>query len=118
MYKLTFDRAGSLVLLTITGMLSVADVHALVAEMIDGVAAARFTSYGLIIDISDAPVQSQDMITAIGAQMARMQRVRSIAIVTGAMLARMQVRRIFTQPFVGFVESHREALEWVASVDA
>ena len=81
--------------------------------MVRLVAEARFTTYALIIDISNCPVQSQDMIAAMKRNLSHMQRVRSIAIVTGATLVRLQVRRIFTQPFVRFVDSYREALEWV-----
>ncbi|MEG3175292.1 hypothetical protein U1872_03555 [Sphingomonas sp. RB3P16] len=113
MYKITVDRGHALVKIDMHGMLEVADTARLVSDLIAQVTEARFDSYALIIDVSQCPVQSQDMIGAMAQHLTRMQRARGVAIVTGTMLARLQVRRVFSQPFAHFVSTYDEALRWV-----
>ena len=115
MYKITVDRGHALIKLEMRAMLDVADAARLVSELIEQVAEAKFESYALILDIAECPVQSQDMIAAMGQHLTRMKRVRAIAIVTGTMLARLQVRRIFSQPFTRFTSTYDEGLRWVLS---
>ncbi|MDY7525978.1 hypothetical protein [Sphingomonas sp. 10B4] len=115
MYKITVDRGHALVKIEMRAMLDVADSARLVSELIAQITDARLASYALILDIAQCPIQSQEMIAAMGEHLTKMQRVRAIAIVTGAMLARLQVRRIFSQPFNRFTSTYDEALRWVLS---
>jgi hypothetical protein len=70
-------------------------------------------NYAMVIDVSACNIQAQDMIKAMGEHMAAMPKARAIAIVTGSSLARMQVRRLFTQPYARIVSTQEEALAWV-----
>lgn len=115
MYKIVIDRQHALVRLDMTGMLSRADADRLVAELVAQIAAARLPSYAFIIDVSRSPVQAQDMIAAMGEHLAKMKNARALAIVTGATLVRLQVRRIFDQPFARFTNTYDQALAWVLS---
>lgn len=113
MYSITVDRADALVNLQLYGMLTVADTNMLVTDLIQQITDAKLDSYGMIIDVSRCPVQSQDMVNAMGQHLTRMRRARALAVVTGTMLARLQVRRIFSQPFARFTSTLEEARNWV-----
>lgn len=115
MYKLVVDRQHSLVRLDMEGMLTPAQADQLVGDLMRQIAAARFASYALVIDVSRCPVQAQDMIGAMGAHLTKMKNARALAIVTGTTLVRIQVRRIFDQPFTRFAATYDEALAWVLS---
>ena len=75
--------------------------------------AHRLRSYTMVIDVSECPIQSQDMILAMGKHMAEMPKARALAIVTGSSLARMQVRRLFTQPYARVTSTVAEGRAWV-----
>ena len=64
----------------------------------------KLTDYAMVIDVRDCPIQQQGVIKAMGEHMARMPKARAIAIVTGRSLAKMQVRRLFTQPYARIVD--------------
>ncbi|WBH17454.1 hypothetical protein [Sphingomonas radiodurans] len=113
MYKIIVDRSHALVKIEMEGMLSVAEADALVGDLIRQITEARLASYGLIIDVSRCPVQAQDMIATMGAHLAGMKNARALAVVTGTMLVRLQVRRIFDQPFTRFTATYDEARRWV-----
>ena len=115
MYKIVVDRPHSLVRIDMEGMLSPAEADRLVGDLIARITAAGMPSYALIIDVSRCPAQAQDMIATMGAHMSKMKHARALALVTGTMLVRLQVRRIFDQPFTRFAETYDEALAWVVS---
>lgn len=115
MYKLVVDRHHALIRLDMEGMLSPADADRLVEDLIGQIAAARLARYGLIIDVSRCPVQAQDMIAAMGGHLTMMKHAHALAIVTGTTLVRLQVRRIFDQPFTRFTTTYAEALAWVVA---
>ncbi|WP_085808576.1 hypothetical protein [Sphingomonas sp. TZW2008] len=115
MYKIVVDRAHALVKIEMEGMLSVAQADALVGELIAKITAARLDRYALILDVSRCPVQAQDMIAAMGGHLTKMRNAHALGIVTGTMLVRMQVRRIFDQPFTRFTATYDEARAWVLS---
>lgn len=115
MYKIVVDRTHALIRLDMHGMLTRADADRLVADLIAQITAARLPSYAMIIDVSRCPVQAQDMIAAMGDHLTRMKNARALAIVTGTTLVRLQVRRIFNQPFTRFATSYDDALAWVVS---
>ncbi|MBY0300975.1 MULTISPECIES: hypothetical protein [Sphingomonas] len=115
MYKIVVDRTHTLIRLDVTGMLTAAVADQLAGDMIARVMEAQLESYVLIIDISRCPVQSQDIIGLIGGHLTKMKRARGVAIVTGSTLVRLQLRRIFDQPFTRFAATHAEALDWLLS---
>lgn len=73
------------------------------------------SGYAIVIDITACPIQQQDTLQAFVIHMAAMPKARAIAIVTGSSLARMQVRRVFTQPYARVVATVPEARAWVLS---
>ena len=77
--------------------------------------AHRLRRYRMIIDVSDCPIQSQQMIGEMGRHMATMPRAYALAVVTGSSLARMQVRRLFTQSYVRITATVEEGRAWVLS---
>lgn len=115
MYKIVVDRTHALIRLNMHGMLTRTDADQLVADLIAQITAARLPGYALIIDVSRCPVQAQDMIAAMGDHLTKMKNGRALAIVTGTTLVRLQVRRIFNQPFTRFATSYDDALAWVVS---
>ena len=113
MYKIVVDRTHALIRLDMEGLLSPAEGNELVRDLIGRIAAARLASYALIIDVSRCPVQGQDMVATMGEHLTKMKHARALAIVTGTTLVRLQVRRIFNQPFTRFASSYDDALAWV-----
>jgi hypothetical protein len=55
----------------------------------------KMPRYALVIDVTDCPVQAQEMIRSMGKHMATMPKARALAVVTESALARLQVRRLF-----------------------
>lgn len=115
MYKIIIDQAHTLVRLDIEGMVSTAEADRLVDDLIAQITAAQLASYALIIDVARCPVQTQDMVATMRARLPEMKRVRALAVVTGTTLARLQVRRVFQQPFVRFTETYEDARAWTLS---
>lgn len=73
----------------------------------------KLRSYAMVIDVTKCPIQGQDMIRVMGEHMATMPKARALAIVTGSSLARMQVRRLFTQPYARITATVAEGRAWV-----
>ncbi|WP_294264411.1 hypothetical protein [uncultured Sphingomonas sp.] len=115
MYKIVVDRTHSLVKLDMEGMLSPVEADRLVADLIARITAERMSSYALIIDVSRCPVQAQDMIAAMRGHLGGMKNARAVAVVAGSMLVRLQLQRIFDQPFTRITNSYDEARAWVLS---
>lgn len=113
MYKIAVDPIHALVRLQMNAMLGVPDTERLVADLIKTITEAKLDNYALIIDVSQCPVQSQDMIASMERLLKHMKRVRALAIVTGKTLVRLQVQRIFLQPYARFASTTDEALKWV-----
>lgn len=113
MYKIDIDAPNALVVVELAGMLSVEEVDDFVATLIHRITQARLSSYAMLIDVSHCPVQSQEMINAMEQKLRLMQRARALAVVTGSSLARLQVRRIFTQPFARFSSTREAGRDWV-----
>lgn len=69
----------------------------------------------MIVDVSQAPIQSQGMIRAMGKHMKAMPKAQAIAVVTGSSLARMQIKRLFTQNYSRIVATIDKGRAWVLS---
>ncbi|WP_176590927.1 STAS/SEC14 domain-containing protein [Sphingobium sp. EM0848] len=69
--------------------------------------------YLLRMDMTDSAVQTQDAVGAFGRNLGDFPKARRIAIVTPSVIARMQVRRVMTQPYLRIFSLAEPALEWL-----
>lgn len=113
MYKIAIDRPRNLVEVALGGLMTVQEVAEYIADLQRQFIANHMRSYVMIIDVSQAPIQSQDMIRAMGQHMGAMPKARAIAVVTGSSLARMQIKRLFTQSYSRIVTTIEEGRAWV-----
>lgn len=113
MYQIDVDGPSSVVNVKLGGMMSVEEVAGYIAELYRICVSQRLTDYAMVIDVRDCPIQQQGVIKAMGEHMARMPKARAIAIVTGRSLAKMQVRRLFTQPYARIVDDVEQGRAWV-----
>jgi hypothetical protein len=95
--------------------MSTQEVADYIGELRSTIAFWRLDSYAMVINVSDCPIQLQEMIKSMGAHMATMLKARALAIVTGSSLARMQIKRLFTQPYARIVSTIEEGRAWVLS---
>jgi len=118
MYQIETDRRRNLIAVTLGGMLSVGEVAAYIAELRERFRAERFTAgYRILIDVDACCIQSQAMIEAMREHMVRFPKASRIAMATGSSLARMQVKRLMTQPYARVFESRAEGLAWLVAPD-
>lgn len=115
MHDIRVDARLRLVEATLAGMLTVDGVTSYVGQLQQAFVANRLRDYVLIVDIADCPIQSQDVVAALRTHMVAMPKASAIAIVTGSSLARMQVRRLFDQPYARIVGNREAARAWVLS---
>jgi len=113
MYKIKVDKLNGLVEVELGGLMPTEEVAAYMHDLKLQFALNGLRSYSMVIDVSRCPIQSQDMIRAMGEHMAEMPKARALGVVTGSSLARMQVRRLFTQAYARITETVSEAREWV-----
>jgi hypothetical protein len=113
MYQIDVDGPSSVINVKLGGMMSVEEVAGYIAELYRICVSQRLTDYAMVIDVRDCPIQQQGVIKAMGEHMARMPKARAIAIVTGRSLAKMQVRRLFTQPYARIVDDVEQGRAWV-----
>lgn len=116
MHQITVTPSNNLVDITLSGLMSPDDVRTYIADLTHQMVKGRLSAgYRMIIDVSDCPIQTQDMINTMASHMSGMLKAGAIAIVTGSSLARMQVRRLFHQPYARVVGTPAEARAWVLS---
>ncbi|WP_267395765.1 MULTISPECIES: STAS/SEC14 domain-containing protein [unclassified Sphingomonas] len=114
MYRIAVDARRGLVEVVLSGMLSLDETATYINDLRRSFVVNKLQpNYAMVIDVSACNIQAQDMIKAMGEHMAAMPKARAIVIVTGSSLARMQVRRLFTQPYARIVSTQEEALAWV-----
>jgi hypothetical protein len=114
MYHIAIADADRLVHVRLGGLMSIEEVDAYMAELGRTMVAHRLTSdYRLIVDVTDCPIQTQAMIDRMRTHMANAPRAAAIAVVTGSSLAKMQIRRLFQQPYARIVQTLAEARAWV-----
>jgi hypothetical protein len=95
--------------------MTVDEVDAYIAELKCQLTAHRLSSYAMVIDVTDCLIQSQDMIRAMAVHMATMPKARALAVVTSSSLARLQIRRLFTQPYARVAATIAEGRAWLLS---
>ncbi len=113
MFSISVDKANELVEARLSGMMSVDEVAEYVTELKKQFVAHGLRTYAMVIDVTGCPIQSQDMINAMAQHMATMPKARSLAVVTGSSLAKMQIRRLFTQPYARITATIEEGRAWV-----
>lgn len=113
MYKIEVDGPHGVINVTLTGMMSIDEVAAYIADIRRACVTNRLREYAMVIDVRDCPIQQQDMIRAMGEHMALMPKAKALAIVTGRSLAKMQIRRLFTQPYARIVDTVEQGQAWV-----
>jgi hypothetical protein len=69
--------------------------------------------YLLRMDMSGSAVQTQDAVESFGRNLGDFPLARRIAIVTPSIIARMQVRRVMTQPYLRIFDLAGPALAWL-----
>ncbi|NWK95207.1 hypothetical protein DM806_05915 [Sphingobium lactosutens] len=77
------------------------------------VAEAFQPGYLLRMDMSDSAVQPQDAVAMFRTHFDGFPRARRIAVVTSSAIARMQVRREMTQPYMRIFGTADGALQWL-----
>jgi hypothetical protein len=115
MYSIRIDASHSVIEVELGGMMSADEAASYIADLKRAFVAHKLRSYAMVIDVSACPIQSQDMVRAMGAHMATMPKARALAVVTGSSLARMQVRRLFTQPYTRIVATVEEGRAWAVA---
>ncbi len=113
MYDIRVDRAHSVIEVTLGGMMTTEEVASYIADLKRVFVTDKLHDYAMVIDATDCPIQQQDIVQAMGVHMATMPKARALAIVTGSSLARMQIRRLFTQPYARVVASVEDGRAWV-----
>lgn len=113
MYTVRIDRVNGLVSVKLAGMMELAEVAAYIAELKRQFVAVGLRDYAMVIDVTDMPIQSQETINAMAQHMVSMPKARAIAVVTGRSLAKMQIRRLFKQPYCRITPTVNEGLAWV-----
>lgn len=113
MYDIKIDRPDELIEVQLSGLMTLEEVTSYINELKRLFVVHKIRSYAMVIDVTDCPIQTQDMIQAMGQHMATMPKARALAIVTGSSLARMQVRRLFKQPYARIAANQAEGRAWV-----
>lgn len=113
MYRITINKRMDLVEVELGGMMSLEEVATYMAELRRQFVLHQLRSYRIIIDVTEMPIQSQDMIRVMGQHMADMPKAYAIAVVTGKSLARMQIKRLFTQTYARITATVAEGRAWV-----
>jgi hypothetical protein len=113
MYKIRVDRKSELIEVTLGEMMSLDAVSNYITELKRQATFYKLQSYALVIDVTHCPVEAQEMIRSMGQHMVTMPKARALAVVTESALARMQVRRLFTQPYARIAGIAAEGRGWV-----
>ena len=116
MYDISIDDRLKLVSVKLGGLMSLDEVNHYIADL--GTAFVRHklqAGYLMMIDTSQATLQSQDVIGAFQKQIAHFPKARRIAMINGNSLARMQIRRVMTQDYTRIFDNVEEGRRWLLS---
>ena len=114
MYAIAINEDRNLVDVKLSGMLTLAEVKTYIADL--GAAFIRHRlrgGYLMMIDTTEATLQRQEVVAALRDQIAHFPKARRIAMINGSSLARMQVRRVMTQPYTRICASVAEGRAWL-----
>jgi len=121
MYKIRFDEASGILICSNSGFWTTEtaacffdDLNTAILEALKRSGQAR-----LLIDNSDFPVQSQEVIELMAERTERMEALRArTAIVMTRALAKIQAKRITNNPNVAIFEEPGAAKAWLLSTPA
>jgi len=114
MHSITVDSAHRLIEVVLAGTLTVAETDAYMTDLRSTMLRHGLRrDFAMVIDVGGCTIQTQDMIRAMGEHMATMPKARALAVVTESQLARLQVRRLFTQSYARVVSTREEGRAWV-----
>jgi hypothetical protein len=119
MYTIAFRHDLNLLDIHWTGQFTPATVDAYARELRARFAREGFRpGYRLRMDMTGSAVQPVVAATLINQRLRDFPRADRIAIVTRSAIARMQVRRFMTQPYLRIFDDAAAALDWLAGADA
>ena len=115
MFTIETDSRRRLVIMKLTGMLTVDDVTDLYRREHDAIRAmgCPLGEQLVLVDVTECPLQLQDIVAAFQRSMDSHAKGKRVAMVTGSSLARMQVRRIMRRDASALFNSRAEALAWL-----
>lgn len=116
MYDIQFRHDINLLDIAWRGLFDGKSVSAYAHEVKARFAAEGFRSgYLLRMDMSGSAVQPQDALAAFREHLGqgKFPRASRIAIVTASAIARLQVKREMTQPYLRIFEQAEPALQWL-----
>jgi hypothetical protein len=115
MFSVSTDPARKLVRLKISAMLTaeqVAELYRREHMAILGMG-CRLGDQLCIVDLTDCPLQLQDVVGAFQREIKSGAKARRLAMFTGNALARMQARRIMQRDDAAIFETREEAEAWL-----
>lgn len=114
MYHIDADGRAQFVSVKLAGLLTVDEVNRYIADMAESFNREKITpGYLLMIDTTEATLQTQEVVGALQQQIAKIPKAKRIAIVNGSSLARMQIRRVMTQEYMRLCASRADAMAWL-----
>jgi hypothetical protein len=119
MYTIDFRHDLNLLDISWSGLFTPAAVDAYATELLARFAREGFRpGYRLRMDMTDSAVQPVEAATLINRRLGDFPRATRIAIVTRSAIARLQVRRFMTQPYLRIFDDAAAALDWLMQADA
>ncbi len=114
MYDVSFELDAHLLAIRWHRIFTAAEAAAYTQDVMRRFLAARFRpGYRLIIDMSACGPQPQDTLAALARHMAPFPKASRIAIVVVGAIARAQVRRVMTQPYLRLFDDAASARAWL-----
>jgi hypothetical protein len=113
MYSIRTDQRNNIIHVKLSGLMCVFEVSHYIGDLQVEFTRHNLRDYAMVIDVTECPIQSQDMIRSMRYHMVSMPKARALAIVTGSSLARIQVRKLFTQPYARTVGTIDAGIAWV-----
>jgi hypothetical protein len=115
MFTITTEPRRKLVRIKVCGMLKVCDVadflqqeHAAIRAM-----GCPVGHHFVLADLTDCPLQLQEIIAAFQKSMTSPQRAKRVAVAVGSSLSRMQARRLLQREEVAMFDTVAEAEKWL-----
>jgi len=119
MYTIAFRHDLNLLDICWTGLFTPGAVDAYATELVARFAREGFRpGYLLRMDMTDSAVQPVQAATLINRRLGDFPRATRIAIVTRSAIARLQVRRFMTQPYLRIFDDAAAVLDWLTRADA
>jgi len=119
MFTITTEPARKLVRVKLAAMLTSDEVAELYRQERLAVAGlgCRPGEHLCLVDLTDCPLQLQDVVGAFQRGLSSPGRSRRLAVFTGRALARMQARRILQRQEAAIFETEAEARQWLFSAE-